>query len=69
MTRQENMLKQSKARAQEARKKIFNLVGGMFAFEYKKNDKWNISKIARESKTSRDTVYKYIAEFETIKHS
>lgn len=66
-TRKEHMIKVNKKLANDTKKKVFNLIGGMFKDEYKKKDgAWNVSKIAKESGTSRNTVYKYIAEFEAL---
>ena len=60
-TRQEHMKKINKERQELTKKKVLSCVTGMFEFEYKKkNGDWNISKIAKESGTSRNTVYKYI---------
>jgi len=65
MTRQENMKKQTKLKAEATRKKIINTITGMFADDYKKKSgEWNISKIAKEINVSRNSVYKYIKEFE-----
>lgn len=64
MTRKENMKKQTKARALETKRKVLNLISGMFAAEYKKpNGAWNITKICKESGTSRNSVYKYLQEY------
>jgi hypothetical protein len=64
-TRKEQAIKMHTKKADMAKKKVFNLIGGMFQGEYKKKSgEWNVSKIAKESGTSRNTVYKYIAEFE-----
>jgi transcriptional regulator of acetoin/glycerol metabolism len=53
--------------ANDTKKKVYNLIGGMFKDEYKKkNGNWNVSKIAKESGTSRNTVYKYITDFEAL---
>jgi len=62
-SRSNHMKKINKERQELAKKKVLSCVTGMFEFEYKKkNGDWNISKIAKESGTSRNTVYKYIAE-------
>ncbi len=64
-TRKEQAIKMHTKKADIAKKKVFNLIGGMFKDEFKKKSgEWNISKIAKESGTSRNTVYKYIADFE-----
>ena len=45
----------------ETKQKLDKILTGMFTFEYKlKNGSWNISKIAKDSKLSRNTVYKYL---------
>jgi predicted transcriptional regulator len=64
MTRIQRALKNSEAIAQRTRRKVLNIVTGMFADEYKKKSgEWNISKIARESGVTRDSVRKYLKEF------
>ena len=63
MTRTQRALKNSEAIAQKTRRKVLNLVTGMFAEEYKKKSgKWNISKIAIEAEVTRDSVRKYLKE-------
>ena len=60
-TRQEHALKNSKKIAEKTEKKVLNCITGMFAHEYKKlNGTWNISKIAKDSGTTRPTVMKYL---------
>ena len=60
-TRQEQALKNSKKIAEKTEKKVLNCITGMFAHEYKKsNGTWNISKIAKDSGTTRPTVMKYL---------
>jgi len=64
-TRKEQAKKMTQQKVELAKRKVYNLVGGMFKDEYKKKSgAWNITKIAKESGTSRNTVYKYIAELE-----
>ena len=61
-SRSEHMKKINKERQEKTKKKVLNCITGMFKFDYKKkNGDWNISKIAKDSGTSRNTVYKYIA--------
>lgn len=61
--RTEIAIKNSKERADKTKKKILNLVTGMFADEYKKNNgEWHITRIADEAGVSRDSVRKYIKE-------
>jgi len=63
MTRTQRALKNSEARAQKTKRKVLNLVTGMFAEEYKKKSgKWNVSKIAIEAGVTRDSVRKYLKE-------
>jgi hypothetical protein len=64
-SRSEHMKKVNKTRQEETKRKVINCVTGMFSNEYKKaNAEWNISKIAKDSGTSRNTVYKYLKEME-----
>lgn len=64
-TRKQHMINLNKKLGDDTKRKVYNLIGGMFKDEYKKKSgAWNITKIAKESGTSRNTVYKYIAEFE-----
>lgn len=52
--------------AEDTKRKVLNILTGMFQDEYKKkNGVWNVSKIAKDSGTSRNTVMKYIAEYES----
>ena len=68
MTRTENMKKLNKQKAESTRRVVINVITGMFANDYKKkNGEWNVSKIAKEYKISRPSVYKYINEYETTK--
>lgn len=65
-TRKENMIKLNKDKADKAKRVIFGLVSGLTSFEYKKpSGKWNVSKLAKDAKLARDTVYKYLAEYES----
>lgn len=51
--------------AENTRKKVLNVLTGIFQNDYqKKNGDWNISKIAKDSGTARGTVMKYIKEYE-----
>ena len=62
-SRSTHMKKVNKDRQEETRRKVLNCVTGLLKEEYKKkNGEWNISKIAKESGTSRNTVYKYICK-------
>ena len=61
MTRQEISKKNAQKKFNEARKKVANMVTGMFAGEYKKKDgSWNVSKIAKETNLSRPTITKHL---------
>lgn len=47
--------------ANDTRRKVMNVITGIFANEYKKKDgSWNISKIAKDSGTTRPSVMKYL---------
>ena len=62
-TRQEQARKMHTKLAQDTKRKVLNFITGMFAQEYKKKDgNWNIMKIAKDTGTTRPTVYKYIQE-------
>lgn len=64
MSRQEGIKKAREKRTEDVKRRIFSIVTGMFCEEYKsKSGKWNISKIAKDSGTSRNTVMKYLKEF------
>ena len=59
--RQKHIKKVHTKRVNETKQKLDKILTGMFTFEYKlKNGSWNISKIARDSGLSRNTVYTYI---------
>ncbi len=65
MTRRENIKKQRDKRAESTRRAVIQAITGMFANEYKKKSgEWNISKISKEIHVSRNSVYKYINEYE-----
>lgn len=60
-TRQEHAKKIHTKLAEDTKKKVLNCITGLYADEYKKaNGKWNISKIAKDTGTSRPTVMKYL---------
>lgn len=60
-TRQEHAIKIAKKNSEDTKKKVLNCITGIFAHEYKKpNGSWNISKIAKDSGTTRPTVMKYL---------
>ena len=65
MTRRENMIKVRKQHADKTKKKVINAITGLFSENYKKkNGKWNISKLSNDLNVSRNSVYKYIEEYE-----
>ena len=65
MSRSEHIKQVHEKRREDSRRKIVNLITGLYASDYKtKTGKWNISKIARETRLSRPTVQKYLKELE-----
>lgn len=65
MTRTENMHKINADKVDKNYKKVVNLLTGLFTEQYKKkNGAWHIMKISKELSMSRNTVSKYIKEFE-----
>jgi len=61
MTRVENIKKIHENKKENTRKKILNLLTGMFADEYKKKDNsYNVSKIAKDTNLSRPTIIKHL---------
>lgn len=60
-TRREQAIKMHTQLAENTRKKVLTCVTGMFFNDYKKpNGSWNVSKIAKDTGTSRPTVMKYL---------
>lgn len=60
-TRQAHARKMTNQRIKKTKEKIYSCIKGMFAFEYQDSQgNWLVSKIAKDTKTSRTTVYKYI---------
>ena len=60
-TRQEHAKKIHTKLANDTKKKVLNCITGMFKDEYRKKDgSWNITKIAKDTGTSRNTVMKYL---------
>ena len=48
-------------RVKTTKEKIFNCTRGLISFDYiNSQGNWNISKIAKDTGTSRTTVYKYL---------
>ncbi len=65
MSRQEGAKKAREKRMADTKRKILSIVTGMFKDDYKsKNGTWNVSKIAKDSGTSRNSVMKYLKEME-----
>lgn len=65
MTRTENMHKINADKVDKNYKKVVNLLTGLFTEQYKKkNGAWHIMKISKELSMSRNTVSKYIKEYE-----
>jgi len=63
MTRRQRALENNKKRYDEAHKKILSLTTGMFKQEYvKKDGSFNISKIAKDTGYSRNTIYKHFKD-------
>lgn len=62
MTRQENIIKKNKKVKNDNTMKVKNFLTGMFIDEYKKNGKWNILKISKDLKMSRNTIYRVLQE-------
>lgn len=62
-SRQEHAKRMHTQLADETKRKVLTIVTGMFKNDYiKKNGSWNVSKIAKDSGTSRPTVIKYLKE-------
>lgn len=67
-TRQKHMEKVNKGRSDKARRTVIQMITGLLAHEYKKpSGDWNASQIAKETGLTRQTVAKYIKEFEDSK--
>ena len=65
-TRQQQMAKINNKRKEDCRRVIVGLITGLTSFEYKKqNGEWNVSKLAQDTKLTRPTIYKYLAEYES----
>ena len=67
MTRAENMKRVSKEKEEKNKRKILNLITGLYADDYKKKSgAWNISKIAKDLSIHRNTVAKHLASAKKI---
>lgn len=68
MTRQERARSNAKAKAEKARKAVINAITGLYADEYKKKSgAWHIGKISEAIGLDRDTVSKYVKQYEANK--
>jgi hypothetical protein len=68
MTRIEIAKKMTEEKVDKNRKKIFNVLSGLFSEEYKKkNGTWNCVKINEVLKIDIKTVRKYVKEYEELK--
>ena len=65
MTRRERALTNAEKIKERKRKAILSALTGMFASEYKKEDgSWNIYKLAKDLKMSRNTIKKHLKELQ-----
>ena len=65
-TRQQHMKKINEKRKEDCKRVIVGLITGLTSFEYKKpNGEWNVSKLAKDTKLTRKTIYKYLEEFKS----
>ncbi len=70
MTRSENAKLVAKNKTEKNRKTIINCITGLYAEELKKkNGKWHLAKIADRLSMTRETVSKYIKEYENEKET
>lgn len=68
MTRTERAKSNAKARADKARKTVINAITGLYADEYKKvNGSWHMGKLVKATGVHRDTVSKYLKQYEEEK--
>ena len=62
-TRKQHAKKMTAKRVKSTKEKIYNCIRGLISFDYiKKDGNWNVAKIAKDTRTSRTTVYKYLKE-------
>ena len=60
-TRQQNARKMTALRVRSVKDRLNNCIRGLMSFEYKNSKgEWNISKIAKDTRLSRTTIYKYL---------
>ena len=65
MTRSKNMKKVNDLQSRENRTLVINAITGLYAEEYKsKKGEWNISKLSKSLNLARNTIYKYLMEFQ-----
>lgn len=65
MTRSKNMKKVNDLQSRENRTLVVNAITGLYQNEYKtKKGEWNISKLSKALNLSRNTIYKYLLEFQ-----
>jgi len=68
MTRVEHIKRVGKEKKEKNRRKVINLITGLYSFDYKKkNGKWHYQKIAEATGLSRYTVSTIIKELENSK--
>ncbi len=65
MSREEHIKQVHNKRREESKRKVLGLLTGMFAEEYKRGNRWNVSKIAKDLRMGRDTVARIIKEWES----
>lgn len=59
--KQQQARKMTALRVKRSKDRLYNCIRGLMSFEYKNSKgSWNISKIARDTKLSRTTIYKYL---------
>ena len=68
-TREEHIEQVNEMRKERSRKKVLNLITGLYSGEFKRGGRWNASKIARELDMNRKTVTKIIREWEAEKEN
>ena len=65
MTRKERALSNSKLIQEKSKRKVINTITGLYADEYKKvNGTWHIGKISKQLGMARNTVSKYLKQWE-----
>jgi len=65
MTRQERSIKNAELKFKRARATLLGFIQqNLFSNEYKRNGKWNVSKLAKATKLSRPTIIKHLKEMQ-----